>query len=111
MAAGMLFVAGFAVSVVNGMLYKIVPFLAWFHLQAQQGILAAGLPSMKDYLPERRAQGQFLAHLAALACLSAAPFAPALAVPGGLLLAASSAWLGWNLVGAVRLYSAHGGRL
>jgi hypothetical protein len=111
MAAGMLFLAGFAVSVVNGMLYKIVPFMAWFHLQAQKGILAAGLPSMKDYLPEGRARGQFRTHLAALACLLAAPFAPALAVPGGLLLAASSAWLGWNLVSAVRLFRAHGGRI
>jgi len=111
MTAGMLFVAGFGVSVVNGMLYKIVPFLAWFHLHAQKGLPAAGRPSMKDYLPESRAQGQFRAYLAALACLLATPFAPALAVPGGLLLAASSAWLGWNLVSAVRLFRAHGGRV
>jgi hypothetical protein len=54
MTAGMLFVAGFGVSVVNGMLYKIVPFLAWFHLHAQKGLPAAGRPSMKDYLPESR---------------------------------------------------------
>lgn len=111
MTAGMLFVAGFGVSVVNGMLYKIVPFLAWFHLHAQKGLPAAGRPSMKDYLPESRAQGQFRAYLAALACLLATPYVPALAVPGGLLLAASSAWLGWNLVSAVRLFRAHGGRV
>ena len=109
--AGVLFLVGFAVSVVNGMLYKIVPFLAWFHLQAQLGIMASGLPSMKDYLPDAAARGQFRLHAAALACLLAAPWLPVLAIPGGLLLAASSAWLGWNLVSAVRLFRAHGGRV
>ncbi len=108
--AGLLFLVGFAVSVVNGMLYKIVPFLAWFHLQAQQGVLAAGLPSMKDYLPDAAATGQFRLHAAALACLLAAPFLPALAAPGGWLLAASAAWLAWNLGRAARLFHARGGR-
>ncbi len=108
--AGLLFLLGFAVSVANGMLYKIVPFLAWFHLQAQKGIMARGLPSMKDYLPDTAATGQFLIHLAALACLLGAPFQPMLAVPGGLLLAVSAAWLGRNLIRAVRLFHTHGGR-
>lgn len=110
MLAGLLFLIGFAVSVVNGMLYKIVPFLAWFHLQAQKGIMTKGLPSMKDYLPDAAATGQFRLHLAALACLLGAPFQPMLAVPGGLLLAGSSGWLGWNLLSAVRLYRSHHGR-
>jgi hypothetical protein len=89
--------------VVTGMLYKIVPFLAWFHLQARLGF-KPGQPSMRDYLPEARARGQFRLYLAALACLLAAPFLPWLALPGGLLLAASAAWLGWNLLQAQRLY-------
>ena len=107
--AGLLFLAGFALSVVNGMLYKIVPFLAWFHLQAQKGIMASGLPSMKDYLPDRLANGQLAIHTAALACLLAAPFLPVLAVPGGLLLAVSSAWLAWNLLRVIRLFRHLGG--
>jgi hypothetical protein len=101
--AGLLFLIGFATSVVTGMLYKIVPFLAWFHLQARLGF-KPGQPSMRDYLPEARARGQFRLYLAALACLLAAPFLPLLAIPGGLLLAASAAWLGWNLLQAQRLY-------
>ena len=103
MLAGLVFLLGFAVSVVTGMLYKIVPFLAWFHLQARLGF-SAGRPSMRDYLPEARARGQFRLHLAALLCLFATPFLPSLALPGGLLLAASAAWLGWNLSQALRLY-------
>jgi hypothetical protein len=101
--AGLLFLIGFAVSVVNGMLYKILPFMAWFHLQAKMGF-KPGQPSMRDYLPDTRAQGQFRLHLAALLCLLGAPFISWLALPGGLLLASAAAWLGWNLLSAWRLY-------
>jgi len=93
--AGLLFLFGFAVSVVNGMLYKILPFMAWFHLQASVGF-KPGQPSMRDYLPETRARKQYHLHLAALACLLATPFLSALAIPGGLLLAAAAGALGWN---------------
>ncbi len=109
--AGIAFLVGFAVSVVTGMLYKILPFLAWFHLQGQRGMTAGGLPSMKDYLPDARARGQFRLHGAALACLLAAPMVPPLARPGGLLLAASAVWLAWNLWRGVALFRASGGRL
>ena len=61
-------------------------------------------------MPDAAARGQFRLHLAALACLLPAPFLPSLAIPGGLLLAASAAWLGWNLVRAARLFRARGGR-
>jgi hypothetical protein len=101
--AGLLFILGFAASVVSGTLYKIVPFLAWFHLQARLGF-KPGQPGMRDFLPEARACGQYCLHLAALLCLLAAPFLPWLAVPGGLLLAASAAWLGWNLLRVARVY-------
>lgn len=101
--AGLLFLIGFAVSVVNGMLYKILPFMAWFHLQAKVGF-KPGQPSMRDYLPDARAHGQFRLHLAALLCLLGAPFISWLALPGGLLLASAAAWLGWNLFSAWRLY-------
>ena len=33
---GILMVHGMALSLINGMLYKIVPFLSWFHLQNRQ---------------------------------------------------------------------------
>ncbi len=100
---GLLFLIGFAVSVVNGMLYKILPFMAWFHLQASVGF-KPGQPSMRDYLPEARARGQYHLHLAALAVLLAAPFLPGLAAPGGILLAAAAGALGWNLLHTWRLY-------
>lgn len=107
--AGVLFMLGFAVSVTHGMLGKIVPFLAWFHLQARRDSRTTGLPTMKDYLPDAAARRQFQLHVAALACLGGAPFAPALSLPGGALLAASALVLALNLARAVRLYHHHGG--
>jgi hypothetical protein len=67
-----LFIGGFAVSVVNGMLYKIVPFLAWFHLQAQLQAKAGSIPTMKDMIAERWMRWQFRLHLAACALLGCA---------------------------------------
>ena len=67
---GVLFIGGFAVSVVNGMLYKIVPFLAWFHLQAQLQARAGSIPTMKDMIAERWTRWQFRLHLAACGLLA-----------------------------------------
>ncbi len=108
---GVLFIAGFAVSVVCGMLYKIVPFLAWFHLQAQLQARAGSIPTMKDMIAERAKRWQFRLHLGACMLLLAAPFWPKLlAVPAGIGLALSAVLLELNLLSAVRRFSRHGGR-
>ena len=44
------FLLGFAMSLMHGMLYKIVPFLVWFHLF--RGGVKAGIPNMKEIIPE-----------------------------------------------------------
>lgn len=46
---GILFLYGFAGTLVNGMILKIIPFLSWFHLNAR-GYFQA--PSMRDFIPE-----------------------------------------------------------
>lgn len=108
---GVLYLLGFATSVVNGMLFKIVPFLAWFHLQAQIGARQAGIAGMKDFYPDVAAERQFRLHAAALGLLAASPWLPGLAIPGGLLLAIASLDLAWHLGAATRLFRAKGGRL
>lgn len=105
-----LFVGGFCVSVVNGMLYKIVPFLAWFHLQAQLQARAGSIPTMKDMIAERWTRGQFGAHAAACGLLVGGLFWSPLIPAGGLALAVSALLLGFNLLSALRRYSLHGGR-
>ncbi|MCU0842503.1 MAG: hypothetical protein MUC79_12400 [Thiobacillaceae bacterium] len=109
---GIVFLLGFVASVAKGMLYKIVPFLAWFHLQAQTGARAGTIPNMKEMITDRFARRNFRMHLAAVLLLAPAPFLAApLAVPGLLCLAAAALLLGRNLFSARRLFLAHGGRL
>jgi hypothetical protein len=107
---GVLFIGGFAVSVVNGMLYKIVPFLAWFHLQAQLQARAGAIPNMKEMIPERWMRTQLHLHLAACVLLAAATIRPQMfALPAGAAMGLSALLLWANLLSAVRSYARHGG--
>lgn len=100
---GMLAVVGVFVSAINGMLYKIVPFLSWLHLQNLCGLHALP-PTMNQMIAEKSMRRQFYAHLAALALLLAAVWLPVLARPAGLVFAITCGWLGMNLVTALRVY-------
>ncbi len=101
---GVLFIVGFAYSVINGMLYKIVPFLVWYHLQSaikQRGIV----PNVKQVLPDSVTTKQFYAHLIALALLLAAVQWPGVLTHlAGLAFGVSSCWLLVNMIGATRMY-------
>jgi hypothetical protein len=101
---GVLALPGVFLSVIMGMLYKIMPFLNWLHLQRQGGI-AMPPPNMKQMIPERAMRAQMRLHFAALVLLLAAVLWPALALPAGLALCASCLWLEWNLVSAARVYT------
>ncbi len=102
---GMLFIVGFAYSVINGMLYKIVPFLVWYHLQNKLAGGCAKAPNVKQILPDRMAERQFRAHLLALALLLAAALLPAwLSRAAALAFIVSSAWLWLNIWKAARIY-------
>lgn len=105
-----LFIGGFAISVVSGMIYKIVPFLAWFHLQAQLQARAGSIPTMKDMIQTRRMRGQFRLHLAACVLLATAVLWPPLAVAAGSVLALLALLLWVNLLSAARRYIRQGGR-
>lgn len=101
---GMLMIAGFAVSAINGMLYKIVPFLVWFHLQSQ----AMGkviVPNVKEILPDKIARRQLWVHMTALALLLPSALWPNLfAYPAALAFGISFGWLWLNLFHATRIY-------
>ena len=101
---GILLIFGFTVGVINGMAYKIVPFLAWFHLQAQL-LRRAKVPNMKQLLPEARIRRQWWAYLAALLLLlAAAVYPPVFTYPAALALGVTAAWLGVNLWSVWRIY-------
>lgn len=100
---GVLALVGVFVSAISGMLYKIMPFLNWLHLQRLCGLNTLP-PTMNQMIPEPAMRWQFHVHLAALALLLASVWLPVLARPAGLLFAVDCAWLGVNLANAVRAY-------
>lgn len=101
---GALLMVGVFMPVISGMLYKIMPFLNWMHLQkiGKPGLV---VPNMRQMIPEPRMMMQFRLHLAALLLLLGAVPLPFLVYPGGLALIASCIWLEWNLIVAARNFA------
>jgi uncharacterized membrane protein SirB2 len=100
---GALVIAGGFVSVVNGMAYKIVPFLCWLHLQRLAGI-GGVVPNMREMMSERAQIWQMRLHFLAVGLLLLATAIPQAMALAGLAFAASSAWLAWNLLVAASRY-------
>jgi hypothetical protein len=98
-------VIGFALSVIHGMLYKIVPFLIWLHLQNTVG---GRVPHIKRILPEPPARWHARLHLASVTLLALAavwphwflyPAATIFAVSNvvlGAILVRACSWLAWR---------------
>lgn len=64
---------GFLFSIISAMIYKITPFLVWFHLQSQQmdyfsknGKISGSVPHMKEIQKDRLILFHFVVHLIAL---------------------------------------------
>lgn len=112
LAATMLFLLGFALSIISAMLYKIVPFLIWLHWQQRLSARLElrhrlQLPNMHRILPESRCRRQLHCHAAALVLLLAGVWLPMLVRPAAVLWIASFSLLGYNLLGAALLYRKH----
>ncbi|HSD53088.1 MAG TPA: permease [Burkholderiales bacterium] len=102
---GCLAIGGGAVAVIAGMLYKIVPFLGWFHLQASVG--PKGAPHMKKFLGDSPQQLHVRVHLVAVVFLAGAAVWPQpLAYVAAAALGASALVQFRNLALAARFYRA-----
>ena len=105
---GVLFLVGFVMSVINGMTYKIVPFLVWLHLNnwTQAHALWQGrIPNMKQIISERRARGHYYLHVTGLVLLAAASWQTSWLLYVALFfLLASNLTLMANIVSASKLY-------
>ena len=97
---GVCFLAGCAMSAVNGMLYRIVPFLVWHHLRARLPPHAP-VPKFAELIAPSRLRTQCRWHAAAVAVLLVACAVPPLASAGGLLLALACLRLGLDLAAPV----------
>ena len=58
-----LFGLGCASSYIFGLLYKIVPFLCWFHLSSK-GLF--DIPTIKEFIEEKYIKAHFIVHIFAL---------------------------------------------
>ena len=89
---GMLFLAGFALSAIVGMLYNIVPFLLWIALRRR---VQARVPHTRQILPERGTRWHAWLHVVSVVTLLGATLWPRwLAIPGALAATASAVLLG-----------------
>lgn len=103
---GVLFGLGFAITLIIGMLYKIVPFLVWFHLSSK-GVF--DIPMMGAMLHEGIQKLQLTAHNLAIVALMLGLFLElgVLLSVGGVLLSASFMMLFYNLRKAYGIYLAN----
>jgi hypothetical protein len=88
---------GFALSIVFAMVYKIVPFLTWFHL-SNQGYIEA--PMMHDVIHPKKAKIHFKIHLAMILA-----FFISFKTLASLLMLFSFGWLLYHLIFAIKKYN------
>jgi len=91
----------FTLSVVFAMFYKIVPFLTWFHLNAQ-GYFTA--PMMHEVIHPKTAKKHFWIHLTAIAALVLSLMVKKLILVAGVLTILSFGWVTWQIIHAHLLY-------
>ncbi|MDH5665299.1 MAG: DUF2249 domain-containing protein [Nitrosopumilus sp.] len=101
---GIVVISGVMQSVINGMLYKIMPFLVWFHLQAKQTTPGV-LPNMKEIIRDRKMWIQYWLHFGSIAGLAGAVFYPEqLFYPAVSIFAISMLLLWANMMMAIWTY-------
>ncbi len=98
---GLLIGGGFIMSVIAGMLYKIIPFLVWFHLN---GMGYMNIPSMGEMVHKKMALVQFLLSLLSLALFASAFWLPVMMKLAAATLFVSMLLLEINLVMAYKTY-------
>ncbi|QID17209.1 hypothetical protein G3580_05860 [Nitrogeniibacter mangrovi] len=89
---------GAYVSLIVGMLYKIVPFVLWLHLQPR----LANVPPMTRMLDDALIRWHWRAHLLALGLLLISPLQSSAGLVAGAVVTISAALLALQLVGVTR---------
>jgi hypothetical protein len=96
-----IFFASFALSIVFAMFYKIVPFLTWFHLNAQ-GYFTA--PMMHEVIHPKTAMKHLYIHLATIVTFILSVFLSPLIFVAGALTILSFGWMTYQIIHAHILY-------
>ncbi|NOR51853.1 MAG: hypothetical protein GQ470_04460 [Gammaproteobacteria bacterium] len=105
------FIMGGVLSAVSGMLFKIVPFLVWLHLNnlyQSAGAWQGNVPNVRQVIPERYSRWQFRAQMIAMGILMMIPLGQ-LVDEGELYLTklAGIAWMASFALLLVALIAAH----
>jgi len=98
---GILIGGGFILSIMLGMLYKIVPFLVWFHLNAQ-GYMT--IPTMNEMIDKNLSRAQFILFITALIGFVFAFYMPVVLLPSAVAFIISMILLEYNVLAPVRIY-------
>lgn len=93
---------GFILSIMTGMLYKIVPFLVWFHLNAK-GYMS--IPTMNDMINKKLSMMQFALFIFSLLGFILSFFIPSLLPLFALSFILSMAILEYNIVIPILIYA------
>ncbi len=91
----------FALSIVFAMVYKIVPFLVWFHL-SNQGYLSA--PLMFDIVHPKEIKQHFYLHIATFVLWVLSLYHDSFIIPASLLVIASFSLLLYRIINAWKIY-------
>lgn len=94
-------IGGFILSIMIGMVYKIIPFLVWFHLNAS-GYM--NIPNINEMINKNLARVQFLFFIAALIGFVFAFYMPAVLNYSAVSFIISMALLEYNIVSPVLIY-------
>ncbi len=93
--------ASFALSVLFAMFYKIVPFLTWFHLNAQ-GYFTA--PMMHEVIHPKTAKKHYYIHITTIAALLLSLLLPQAILLAGAGTVLSFGWVSYQILHAGKLY-------
>lgn len=96
-----IFFVTFALSIVFAMFYKIVPFLTWFHLNAQ-GYFTA--PMMHEVVHPKTAMKHLYIHLTTVVTFVLSIFIPSFIFLAGLFTIVSFGWMTYQIIHAWKLY-------
>ena len=92
---------GFIMSIMIGMIYKVIPFLVWFHLN---GMGYMNIPTMNEMINKKLAYMQFGTFLASLIGFIFAFYIPELLQVSSLSFIISMLLLEYNVVGPILIY-------
>jgi hypothetical protein len=105
---GVLFVMGFIISAIVGMLFKIIPFLVWLHLNNRlqsAGQWQGKVPNMKQIITEQQTRRQYNLFVVMLIMLLCASLLPEWFIHlAAVLVIATALLLLWHILSALQIY-------